>query len=118
MPRLLKKYVALFVILIFNVSCGRLPDKPSIDLCVYDFQTDMAFCANNQTGNEFDLTRGQIDNYVAISPDDWGKTLAYIRLLEGRVNRSVKRELQKVRFTSTKLITRTMDGNSYNAKAK
>ncbi len=100
----LKKFVGLFVILTFSVSCGSgVPKKPSIDLCGYDLQTDLAYCNNNQTSREFELERNELDNYIMMSPEHWGLTLTYIRLLEGRLrSKSTKRELRKFRKSGMK----------------
>lgn len=63
------------------------------------------YCSNNQSGNEYDLPINDTDKYIMLSPDDWGKVLEYIRLLEQRIrNRDSKKELNKILNTSQRLV--------------
>ena len=81
----LKKRLGTLLIILTCSSCGSLPSKPSIDLCAHDQPSRAVYCVNNQTGNDTTLDIEDTDRYIMLSPEDWGLTLRYIRILEQRV---------------------------------
>ena len=88
--KLQKSIVLLLGILIS--SCGKIPPKPSIDLCIHDQPRKIVYCNNNTTGNEYDLPISQTDKYLMLSPDDYQSLLIYLQKLEDRLKRSNSRK--------------------------
>lgn len=107
----LKKKLGTLLIILICSSCGSLPSKPSIDLCAHDQPKGLVYCVNNQTGDDSTLDINDTDKYIMLSPEDWGLTLRYIRLLEQRLRNSsqknsamVANELRKIIVTGENLL--------------
>jgi hypothetical protein len=68
----------------------------------------MAYCVNNQTNTEYNLSIEQTDKYIMFSPDDWGLILIYIRLLEqhtrNKSNQIINTEINKFLDASDTLL--------------
>jgi hypothetical protein len=90
--------------LIFS-SCGRLPVKPSIDLCAHDAPEMKVYCVNNQTNEDYVLDISETDRYIMMSSNHWGLTLRYIRILEQRIRSSKQKNSTFVANEVRKVIT-------------
>ena len=104
--------LSLLIVLIACSSCGsRLPDKPSIDSGVVIVETNEVYYINNQDGTEYSITviledgtlNPELNKTITHSNEDWNKVLLYIRLLESKVGKKVRRELKKFRETTNAL---------------
>lgn len=98
------KYVLFSAILLLS-SCGSrgLPKKPSINVCAHLYSENIATCVNNQTGEASDLHIADTDRYIMMSPDHYGLLLKYLRVIEGRFPKRVKKEVTKFTNASAKL---------------
>lgn len=107
----LKKKLGTLLIILICSSCGSLPRKPSIDLCVHNEPSGDVFCVNNQTSQDTTIRIEDTDRYIMMSPEHWGLTLRYIRILEQRLRGSnsknstfVADEVQKIITTGESLL--------------
>lgn len=108
MQKLLSRLGLLIVIISFS-GCGHnLPTKPSIDSGILILQENVIFYVNNQTGEERDvevcmadgLPNPELEKVIVHSNEDWNKVMLYIRLLEKRVPKRVKKQLLRIRKSS------------------
>ena len=84
----MRQILLLMILAIFS-SCGSIPAPPSIELCTLDIKNDVAYCAKTKRSKKKLKTRravekpiDQLEKYVAVSPDDWGRVVKYIKLLK------------------------------------
>lgn len=102
----LKKLVLLIGIISFS-SCGKLPIKPEIVSKLIIMEENVIFNVNNQTGEEWEevlvfhnnnkpVVNDSLNLNTCHSNESWGLVLTYIRLLEGNVKPSIKKELNKI----------------------
>lgn len=103
----MKKF-AIFIATLLVSSCGTgLPEKPSISDCRVILDEAVAFCINNQSGQEYDIPLSATDRWVLMSPNDWSELLIYVKLLENNIRRkshkdTLNRELNKLLETDSK----------------
>ena len=109
MLKLLKISGLLIGIISFS-GCGKLPVKPSIDSGILIARANEAYFVNNQTSEEFTLPiiedcklNPKLDKNIVHSNKHWNSILLYIRLLENSVPSKVRKELIKLRKSSTLL---------------
>lgn len=114
--RLLSRFVLLIGIISFS-GCGKLPVKPEIESGIIISEENIIFYVNNQTSEEREvevcMADGSINpllnKEITHTNKDWNKVLLYIRLLENKVSKKVKRELKKYRVNFDRLGTK-IDG--------
>lgn len=99
-----KKRLGLLFATLICSSCGSLPAKPKIDLCAHDQPRGQVYCVNNQTNQDTTLNIEDTDKYIMLSPEHWGLTLKYIRILEQRLRRSTQKNSSDVADEVKKII--------------
>jgi len=69
------------------VSCGGLPNKPVVNLCLIDYASQQLSCTtsgSNPVSVRIPLMAG--DKYTCVSPDDWKQIQDYINALVQQLN--------------------------------
>lgn len=67
-------------------SCAYLPPTPDIDLCLLDYRRFQVICQGfTDPERKYDMPVASADNYLMVSPDDWGKIRNYVGELKDLV---------------------------------
>ena len=109
MQTLVKTFAKLIVIILVFSSCGRLPQKPSIDACAIITEENVSYCINNLTGEEYDIQLQEMNKFTCFSPDDYGLLMLYVKLLQRYTPKRVDRKLNAMKKINT-LHNRRVDG--------
>lgn len=92
----MKTFAKLIVIILVFSSCGRLPQKPSIDACAIITEENVGYCINNLTGEEYDLQLQDMNKFTCFSPDHYGLLMLYVKLLQRYTPKRIDRKLKAV----------------------
>jgi hypothetical protein len=60
-------------------ACSLIPPIPDFDLCLLDYTRFQVICqgfVDNE--RKYDMTVEQANNYLMVSPEDWGKIRNYV----------------------------------------
>lgn len=109
MQKHLKIFAKLIVIILVFSSCGRLPQKPSIDACAIITEENVGYCINNLTGEEYDLQLQDMNKFTCFSPDHYGLLMLYVKMLQRYTPKRIDRKLNAVKSINA-LHNRRVDG--------
>lgn len=80
--------LAILLVILFNASCYKLPEKPSVFLCTYRAVDSIFVCARTTNEDVVEVKAKDAQGFVAFSPSDWSIVMTYINLLKDEARKS------------------------------
>lgn len=89
MPKDLRLFVVLLMLLGLNSCRGHLPEAPRVDICVHSIENKGFVCIRPDDTDYF-ISYEQAPNYIAQSPNDAEVVNQYVLRLEEEVSKCRK----------------------------